>query len=352
MPPTPLTIDGREGEGGGQLLRTSLSLSVLTGRPWRMEHIRAGRSQPGLRPQHLTAVRAAAALCAADLQGDSLNSQTLEFRPRQPAQAGQYRFDVNDHTPHHSAGAVTLIWQTVVWPLLFAGGPSHVVLRGGTHVPFSPTFDYVNQVVRPNYGRMGVNVALSLDEWGWMAHGGGQLTAVIQPLAQLTAADFTPQPVDIVRGEGMATNLPADIPQRLANRAANLVRQAGLAAHIHPIRQRSTAAGAAILLWLPQAGFSQLGEQGLPAQTVAERAVADLLAFVGSGAAVDEHLADQLLLPMSLAHGRSHFTTQRLTPHTLTNAQLIGRWLGVKINITGTLGRPAEVRVEGWGWGN
>jgi RNA 3'-terminal phosphate cyclase (ATP) len=330
-----MRIDGSDGEGGGQVLRTSLSLSALTGRPFRLENIRAGRSQPGLRPQHLLAVRATAALCAADLVGDALNSTTLEFWPRQPARAGHYEFDVNDHTPHQSAGAVTLVWQTLIWPLLFADAPSTLVLRGGTHVPFSPSADYVKQVAVPAYAQLGAHLELTVNEWGWMARGGGEITAVIHPTTHLTAIDWTTPPnTTAVQGEALATNLPAHIPQRMANRALNLLREAGHPAQVRPVRGRGTAEGAALLLWLPQAGFASLGEKGLPAQTVAERAVADCLAFVASGTAVDEHLADQLLLPLCLANGVSRFTTPRITQHTRTNAALLGRWLGVPISLS------------------
>lgn len=144
-----LSIDGSQGEGGGQVLRTSLSLAALTGRSFTLTNVRANRQQPGLRPQHLTAVRAVAAVCGAIVQGDALNSAELVFRPQLPPQGGSYRFDVAEAAPGGSAGAVTLIWQAIVWPLLFAGGKSHVTLRGGTHVPFSPPFDYLAQVVLP-----------------------------------------------------------------------------------------------------------------------------------------------------------------------------------------------------------
>ena len=341
-----LTIDGSEGEGGGQVLRTSLSLSALTGRPFRLIHIRAGRSQPGLRPQHLLAVRATAALCAAQLSGDALHSTTLEFRPTRPAQAGHYTFDVNDHTPHHSAGAVTLVWQTLLWPLLFAATPSTLRLRGGTHVPFSPSVDYVQQVVLPAYAQMGLKLEVDLAQWGWMARGGGEISAVIQPVAHISPVAWLapPERDTAVQGLALATNLPVHIPQRMANRATNLLREAGVPCAIQPTRGRGSAEGAALLLWRGLAGFASLGEKGLPAQTVAERAVADCLAFVGSGTAVDEHLADQLLLPLSLANDLSRFTTNRITSHTRTNAALLHRWLGVNITLGDT-----EITIHGRG---
>ena len=145
-----ISIDGSRGEGGGQLLRTALSLAALTGEPCRVERIRAGRSKPGLRPQHLAAVRALALICAAEVDGDAIDSQTVVFRPKSPPLAGTYHFDVADYAPHgRSAGAVTLIFQALLWPLLFADGPSRVTLVGGTHVPLSPPFHYLAEVARP-----------------------------------------------------------------------------------------------------------------------------------------------------------------------------------------------------------
>ena len=158
-----LTIDGRMGEGGGQVLRTSLSLSALTGRPFRLTHVRANRAKGGLRPQHLTAVRAVARLCAAALTGDAIDSRTLEFRPAMPPQSGEYHFDVSDAAQGGSAGAIMLIFQAVLWPLLFAGGASGLVLRGGTHVPMSPPYHYVAHVARPVFARMGATFELELE---------------------------------------------------------------------------------------------------------------------------------------------------------------------------------------------
>lgn len=346
-----LTIDGSKGEGGGQVLRTSLSLSALTGRPFRLEHIRAGRSKPGLRPQHLTAVRAAAAVCQAELSGDEIDSRTLEFRPQSKPQGGEYTFDVRDAAPRGlSAGSMTLVLQTLLWPLLFAETESKLILRGGTHVPFSPSFDYVNKVGRPNLARFGVDFDLELQKWGWMPKGEGEFTAVIRPLQKLEAVRFSHQPIETVQGEAVVTNLPGHIPHRMSRRAYNLLTEAGLHAAVQALRLKSEAPGAATLLWLPQAGFSSLGEKGKAAQTVAEEAVRDLLAFERSQTAVDLHLADQLLIPMALAQGVSYFSTEALSLHTLTNAALLQQWLEVDIHITGSQDHSGTAEVHGMGF--
>jgi RNA 3'-terminal phosphate cyclase (ATP) len=349
-----LYIDGSQGEGGGQVLRTCLSLSALTGRPFRLEHVRANRAKPGLRPQHLTAVRAVAAICNAELRGDALNSQTLEFRPQTPPQAGSYRFDVTEAAQGGSAGAVMLIFQALLWPLLFAGAPSHLTLRGGTHNTMSPPYHYVAEVVRPVYARVGARFQIALNAWGWYPVGGGEVTAVIQPAKRLQAIVFQREPFEAVRGVAAVTNLPAHIPQRMERRAHNLLTAAGMKSAITPLRESGAGPGAGLFLWLPQAGFSSLGRPGLPAENVAEAAVGELLAFVNSSGMVDRHLADQLLLPLALAKGESSYTTDVLTLHTTTAAQLLEQWLDgledVTITIDGELGGPAGVQVEGCGF--
>ncbi|MDX1664320.1 MAG: RNA 3'-terminal phosphate cyclase [Candidatus Promineifilaceae bacterium] len=343
-----MTIDGSQGEGGGQMLRTGLSLSATTGRPLRLINIRAGRSKPGLRPQHLTAVRAVAATCDAEVEGDTIDSQELTFYPAGPPHADDFIFNVEEAARHGSAGAVTLIFQAILWPLVFADSPSRVVLRGGTHVPFSPPYHYLAEVARPAFARFRAYFDLSLNRWGWAPAGKGEIAATIRPVPRLEAATFEPVAGGRVHGVAAVTNLPSHIPQRMAGRAHNLLREAGLKTSIQPLRETAEGPGAGIFLWLPQAGFGALGRQGLPSETVAETAVAELLAFIeNESAAVDAHLANQLLLPMALAHGTSSLTTDRLTRHTLTNAEILRRWLDVTITVEGELGEPGTITVEG-----
>lgn len=362
---TMLTIDGRQGEGGGQVLRTSLSLSAITGRPFRIENIRANRSRPGLQPQHLTAVRAVAAICGAYLEGDHLDSTTLTFRPTSRPVGGSYHFDVVEASrAGRSAGSVTLIFQAILWPLLFADAPAHVTLRGGTQVPHSPPYHYLAEVARPAFARFGTNFTLDLKAWGWQSAGGGVVLAHIEPLVTekeagigrlgdgegLRAVDFVPVRSDMVQGVTAVTNLPSHIPSRMERRAYNLLTEAKLRANIQPMRERGSGAGAGLVLWLPQAGFSAVGRPGLPAEQVAEAAVTELLDFVKSGAAVDPHLADQLIIPMALAKGQSSYTTNHLTLHTLTNIELIQQWLDISVQVEGQLDQPGRVTIIGNGF--
>ena len=346
-----LIIDGSQGEGGGQVLRTSLSLSALTGQPFRIEKIRANRSRPGLRPQHLTAVRAVAELCQAEMDGDQLESTALAFRPAVAPLGGEYNFDVAEASPSgKSAGAVTLILQAILWPLTFAARPSTIVIGGGTFVPFSPAYHYLAEVVRTALAAFGVEFETELLRWGWMAGGGGKIRVQVTPQGRLDGARF--EAIDDVRVRGIAavTNLPSHIPHRLARRAHKLLQEAGFEPVIEAVRERCNGPGAGIVLWRPQAGFSSLGRKGLPAEDVAQAAVAELLSFMDNGAAVDRYLADQLLIPMALAHGQSSFTTDSISRHLLTNVQLLRQWLGVSIEVQGEPSQFGRVTVTGIGY--
>lgn len=344
---TLLEIDGSQGEGGGQVLRTSLSLAALLTRPFRLTNIRARRSKPGLRPQHLTAVRAVAAICGAELEGATLNSQELIFRPRFRPRGGHYTFDVNEASVGGSAGSITLILQALLVPLLFAEGASTLTLRGGTHVPFSPPYHYLAHVVEPLLARMGAALGLTLLAYGWYPAGGGEISATIAPTTGLEKLTFSNQARDRVRGVAAVTNLPAHIPQRMARRAHNLLVELGLRPNVQPVRETGPGAGAGVFLWTDGGGFSSLGRKGLPAEAVAEAAVADCRAFMENKVDVDRHLADQLLLPLALVRGSSDFTTDEITLHTLTNASLLRRWLDTPISITGNLGEPGHIAVTG-----
>lgn len=343
-----IEIDGSEGEGGGQVLRTCLSLSALTGRPFQISNIRAGRKNPGLRPQHLTTVHALAALCTADTRGAALNSQTLTFIPRSTPVAGEYDFNVADAAAGGSAGSITLIFQAMLIPLLFAQEPSSLRLRGGTHVPYSPPYHFINNVFQPAISQLGVAISTTLKAWGWYPRGQGEITAIINPQPELKSFDLsTIKKTKNVYGVAAVTNLPSHIPQRMAQRATKLLSDNDLVPKITPIREKGAAPGAGIFLWTDLAGFSSLGRPGLAAEKVAESAVADCLAFIENRVTVGPYLADQLLLPLALSAGRSSFTTNNLTSHTITNAQLLRRWLDVEIDIGGTPGKTGYVTIEG-----
>lgn len=345
-----LVVDGSQGEGGGQVLRTSLSLSALTGRPFTIEKIRANRSRPGLRPQHLTAVRAAAAICRAKTAGAELASTELRFEPTAGPLGGDYSFDVREASPSgKSAGAVTLILQAILWPLLFASTRSTVTLHGGTFVPFSPPYHYLAEVFRPALAAFGIEFEPDLLRWGWMDGGGGIVRARIKPCRRIHGVLFEAREEWSVHGVAAVSNLPSHIPHRMSRRAHNLLVEAGLQPAIDAVRERSDGPGAGIVLWRSLAGFSSLGRKGLPAEEVAQTAVADLISFMDNGAAVDHFLADQLLIPMALAHGPSSFTTDSISTHLLTNSQLLRLWLDASITVQDMPGQLGRVSVTGSG---
>ena len=201
-----LHLDGSYGEGGGQILRTALSLSAWLGQPVRIDHLRAGRPKPGLRPQHLTAVRALAQITRAEVTGVELNSQELTFRPRAP-QAGHYLFDVAERAG--SAGSVTLIAQALLPPLLRAAGSSTLTLRGGTQVPWSPPAHYLFQVFLPALAQLGAEVKMTLERWGWYPRGGGEARWEIKPVRTLTGVDWrTPPEASAFRALSATSRLP------------------------------------------------------------------------------------------------------------------------------------------------
>ncbi|MBP5976467.1 RNA 3'-phosphate cyclase [Brasilonema sp. CT11] len=324
-------IDGSYGEGGGQILRTSLSLAAITGDSIRIENIRAGRSKPGLAAQHLTSVRAAAAICNAKVRGDALGSMTLEFVPGNSVQAGSYTFDVSEARQGGSAGAVTLVLQTILLPLVLATGDSQVTLKGGTHVSHSPSVNYIQQVYLPTLQRMGVQVEVKLNAWGWYPQGGGEVELLVSGGSKLGGINLVERgDLQQVRGLAVVTELPSHIPQRIASRAENVLREAQLKPAVQPLRAKGVAPGAGLFLTAEYenslGGFGALGRLGLPAEKVANMACEELLKFHQTGAPVDEHLGDQLLLPAALASTGSEYRVAEVSQHLTTNAWVIEKF--------------------------
>lgn len=350
---SPVLIDGSIGEGGGQVLRTALTLSILTGHPVEVINIRAGRPNPGLQPQHLTAVQAAAAICRAEVEGAELGSQTLRFVPRSRPIPGSYTFDVAEIAGRGSAGAVGLVFQTVFLPLALTDGESVLTLRGGTHVPWAPSVDYLREVFLPTVARMGVRAEIELVAWGFYPMGGGEMRVYITGHSGALAPLSLTERGDVVRvwGWGVVSNLPAHIPQRMVDRARNLLAQAGLKADLQPKIVRGAGPGAGIFLFARYdhalAGFAAYGRKGLPAEEVAAEGCRELIAHHATGAPVDPHLADQLLLPMALADGTSRMVTSAVTGHLLTNRTVLQAFLPVQVTVEGEMGKVGMVVIMG-----
>lgn len=335
-----LTINGAYGEGGGQILRTALALAAILTQPIRIKNIRAGRKNPGLAAQHLTAVRAAALICDARLEGDTLESTQLTFEPQSPPVAGDYEFDVASAREGGSAGAATLVLQTVLVPLALAQESSTVTVKGGTHVSWSPSFHYLEQVYLPMLARLGIEATTELSAWGWYPAGEGEIKATIS--GRDSNGSDRPQPAPLVgtergplkeiTGIAVASSLPSHIAQRMRDRATNLLQEAELPANIEPQRVRSVSPGAGIFLVAEyetcRAGFSALGKKGKPSEQVAAEAVDDCLAFHRSGAVLERHLTDQMILPLALSGLTGPFQAQALSRHTITNIWVVEQFLG------------------------
>ncbi len=319
-----ITIDGSLGEGGGQVLRSALSLSLVTGQPFVIEKIRADRPKPGLARQHLTCVEAAAAVGDARVEGAQLGSQRLAFRP-QHVRAGDYRFAIG------TAGSTTLVLQTVLPALLGADAPSTLTLSGGTHNPLAPPFDFLQQAFVPALRAMGASLDLQLVRHGFAPAGGGSLAATIGPsrLAPFHLHE---------RGKGRlprARALLAQLPPSIGERELAIVRQR---LHFHPEQLRlesvdSYGPGNMLVLEFPGAVVDEVigvpGDRGTSSEQVAERACKLAQTFLAADVPVGEFLADQLLLPLALARGGS-FRTIEPSLHTRTNAQVIERFLPVQ----------------------
>ena len=321
-----LLLDGSHGEGGGQILRTALALSLVTGQPFRIEKIRAGREKPGLRAQHLAAVKAAATVGAAETEGAEVGSQTLEFRP-QAVNAGEFAFAVG------TAGSATLVLQTVLPALMTAAAPSSLVLEGGTHNPLAPPFEFLAKTFLPLLHQMGPRVRAKLDRHGFFPAGGGKMRVAIEPVQQLTRLDL-PERGTLI--EIRATAILANLPRLIAERELKVLkRDLHLdATALHTQEVKSPGMGNAVFVEVECANitevFTSFGEQGVRAEIVAGRLAKEVESYLKTDAPVGEYLADQLLLPMALAGGGS-FVTAALSAHALTNIWALKQFLPVDV---------------------
>jgi RNA 3'-terminal phosphate cyclase (ATP) len=322
-----IEIDGSGGEGGGQILRTSLGLSLATGKPFSIRRIRAGRKKPGLLRQHLAAVRAAAEVSRGEVDGDELGSRELTFRPGE-VRPGEYRFAVG------SAGSATLVLQTVLPGLMIAGGPSQVVLEGGTHNPFAPPFDFLQKAFLPILERIGPRVAAGLDRAGFYPAGGGRISVGIRPAAKLRKLDLVERGSVVRRS---ASAIVSKLPLHIAQREVDTIRRKMPLADdcIEACQIDSPGPGNVVLIEIESRHvtevFTGFGEKGLPAEKVAARVVREAKRYEKAGVPVGEHLADQLLVPLAMAGGR--FRTLAPSAHATTNVETIERFLDVRIRI-------------------
>jgi RNA 3'-terminal phosphate cyclase (ATP) len=338
-----LKIDGSMGEGGGQVLRTALGLSALTGQPFEIENVRARRKKPGLMRQHLTAVHAATQVCGATVEGASLGSTGLRFVPRQ-VRAGEYAFAIG------TAGSATLVLQAVLPPLLTADAPSRLTIEGGTHNPLAPPVGFLERSFLPLVNRMGPKVTVRLERWGFYPAGGGRVVVEIEPKAQL-------EPMRLLERSPIrrkaAWAVVANLPRVIAQRELEVVREMlGFEESWLEVREVREAHGPGNVLNIElemdhhAEVFTGFGQPGVPAKTVADEACQDARRYLASGQPVGQHLADQLLVPLAMA-GQGAFRTGPPSRHTLTNVEVVRRFVAVEITCKEFAPRAWEVRAGG-----
>lgn len=341
----PLFIDGSSGEGGGQVLRTALGLSLVTGRSFRMERIRAGRSRPGLSRQHRTAVRAAARVGAAEVEGDELGSTELTFHPS-TVRHGRYRFSTE------GAGSTVLVLQAVLPALLEAGGTTELVLEGGTHNPFAPPFDFLERSFAPLVERLGPGLRLELERPGFHPGGGGRFRAEIEPTERAGSLELRERGPVLDR---RARAYVSDLPRHIAERELSVVHAfLGLrpdALEVVEVEEPGGPGNALVVEVVCEhltAMFTGFGKKGRPAEDVALATCREVDAYLDHGAPVGPHLADQLLVPLAVAGG-GRFRTAEPSSHTRTNVEVIRSFLGVSVELTELGGGTWEIRVPGRG---
>ncbi len=344
-------MDGSTGEGGGQILRTALALSCLKQVPARIFNIRKNRKKPGLQPQHLCGVLAAAAISGAKVLGAAIGSEEISFSPG-PVRPGNYVFDIG------TAGSTSLLFQTILPALAFSSGPSTVKITGGTHNPLAPSFEYVKDVFLPMLGRLGLKAGANIERYGFYPVGGGSVSFSIKGRRQGGPLNDIAKDIDLrargrllsISGISAVANLPLSIAGR--QRASAAIRLKGFSPQIEVREVPSYGTGTFVFLLARYegalCGFGCLGERGKKAETVGEEAAEKFLSHHCEGApsALDPHMADQIVLYLAKSGaGKKSFTTSRITEHLLTNLWVIGRFLKFECGITGGKEGPGLVEL-------
>ena len=340
-----IAIDGSYGEGGGQLVRTAVALSAVTGEEIKVTNIRKNRPNPGLKQQHLKALETAAEICGTRVSGLSPGSSELFFAPVE-IKGGKYGIDIG------TAGSITLLLQCIMPALPFAKEKVELTIRGGTDVAWSPTVDYLQHVTLKALEQLGYAGNVTLKNRGYYPRGGGNVSAVFEP-CKLRGFHFRKAEEkkrireslkdrgnlkgeqnwkEEIKGISHASNLPTHVPARQAEAAKSLLLEAGYGSRIDIQSHELFSTGSGITLWSGYCGGSALGERGLPAEKVGRHAAEEVIAEIRAGGAVDTHLADQLIPYMALA-GNSSYTVRELTLHAATNIWVTEQFLDVKFRI-------------------
>ena len=336
-----IKLDGSQGEGGGQILRSALALSAITSEPFLLENIRAHRPKPGLKAQHLMCVRAASDITRAEVEGAFIDSSRLRFSPGK-IMPGNYTWDIQ------TAGSTSLVLQTVAYPLCIADKSSSVTIIGGTHVPWSPCHHYLEMQWNYYMEKLGLNIQLEMNRAGFFPKGGGLIKACIAPAFQRKAINSTARGnLESIAGLSFAANLDQSIAERQQRRTERRLGQYNLVANIQIIKIPAVGKNTMLLLLArfqnSQCCYFSLGAIGKRAEKVADEAVDQFMQFLDTEGVIDQYLADQLILPIALSRQPSVFKTSRVTWHLLTNIEIIQKFLDVKIKVIGELNSEGVV---------
>ncbi len=332
-------LDGSTGEGGGQILRTALGLSLVTGQPFSITNIRASRKKPGLMRQHLTAVRAAAEIGDADLSGDAIGSSTLSFIPK-ALRGGNYSFSIG------TAGSCTLVFQAILPGLLMADKPTELVIEGGTHNPHAPPFDFLTRTFLPLIARMGAKVDAQLVRPGFFPAGGGKVAFSISPTSTLKPIELLDLPETTTTAQAVSSKLPEHIGRRELQTIQSKLHLNDN--QLENLQLDSYGPGNVVSIFVESKmlteTFTGFGEKNVSAEKVAMRVARQAGHYLETGAPVGPYLADQLLIPMALA-GSGCFRTGSPSNHTLTNISTIQNFIDVHFDVSEKADKSYEIRV-------
>ncbi|TFG27688.1 RNA 3'-terminal phosphate cyclase [Candidatus Thorarchaeota archaeon] len=347
-----IEIDGSYGEGGGQILRTSVSLAALTMRPVRISKIRAGRPNPGLKKQHLSGIKLTGELVNASIEGLEVGSTTVTFIPKERL-SGTFNVDIG------SAGSISLILQAVLPPAVLAPGPITFQIRGGTDVKWSPPIDYLRNVFAPMISRLGSEVEIIQKKRGHYPKGGGEVLCKVTPVEQLNSIDLVNfEELRSIEGISHCVRLPSHVAERQASAAAQMIRnKLGIEVNIETESYSKNndshlGPGSGIVLWADDVngtrlGADSLGDRGVRAEEVGTKAAKQLVREISSGKAIDSHLCDMIVPYLAVAKGNSTIGISEVTSHLTTNLWTIGKTLGTPIHLEGDIGESGLLKVTG-----
>ncbi|MBA4188265.1 MAG: RNA 3'-phosphate cyclase [Planctomycetaceae bacterium] len=339
-----IELDGSEGEGGGQILRSALALSILTGKPFKLINIRARRSKPGLQPQHLMCVKAAGTISGALYKGASNGSAVLYFEPS-AVKPGKYIFSIG------TAGATSLVLHTVALPLALRGGsPSEITITGGTHNQHAPCYHFLETTWAAYLRRMGIEVELEMIRPGFYPRGGGEIRAVIHPCSRVNGLSILTCPeLTTAGGFSSFAGLPESVGRKQARRLSVRLKSEGVESHIPMEEWEAANPGTVAAVIFRQAPvpplFFGLGERGKPAESVADDAADEAIRFRDAKCPVDPHSADQLLLPLGFSPDASEYRTSEITRHLTTNIATVRRFVDRNVELDAEEGQPGTVRI-------